>query len=98
MTEDTSAATLALPQVLDLKAADPLRAELLGLRGRDLELDASEVARLGGLCLQVLLSARQTWAADGRRLRLASVSEAFSEQWAAFAAPDLDFEPEGGIS
>ena len=57
--------------------------------GRDLVLDASGVQRLGGLCLQVLLSAARTWAADGVNLRLGSVSQPLGEQWAAFGAPDL---------
>lgn len=81
--------TLILPDILDLKAAAPLKVELLARRGRDLVLDASGVQRLGGLCLQVLLSAGRTWAVDGVNLRLGSVSQAWSEQWAAFGAPDL---------
>ena len=88
--------TLILADVLDLNAAEPLKAELLALRGNALTLDASAVQRLGGLCLQVILSARQTWAADGVNLNLASVSEAWAEQWAAFGAPD--FNTEGALA
>lgn len=84
--------TLILPEVLDLKAAEPLKAELLALRGRALTLDASAVQRLGGLCLQVLLSARKTWAADGVNLNLGSVSQSWTEQWDAFGAPDFNTE------
>ena len=80
---------LILPDILDLKAAAPLKAELMARRGRDLVLDASGVQRLGGLCLQVLLSAARTWDVDGVNLRLGSVSQAWSEQSAAFGAPDL---------
>ncbi len=81
------AETLILPDILDLKAAAPLKAELLARRGRDLMLDASGVQRLGGLCLQVLLAAARTWDVDGVNLRLGSVSQAWREQWAAFGAP-----------
>jgi chemotaxis protein CheX len=84
--------TLILPDVLDLNAAEPLKAELLALRGHDLLLDASAVQRLGGLCLQVLLSARKTWAADGVNLSLGSVSQYWTEQWAAFGAPNFNTE------
>ncbi|WP_428153895.1 STAS domain-containing protein [Brevundimonas sp.] len=84
--------TLILPDVLDLNAAEPLKAELLALRGHPLTLDASAVERLGGLCLQVLLSARKTWAADGVNLSLGSVSQYWTEQWAAFGAPDFNTE------
>jgi chemotaxis protein CheX len=87
--ESLSAATVSLPAILDLQAADPLRAELLALRGRPLDIDASQVARMGGLCLQVLLSARRTWEADGLPLRIDQPSEAFIEQMAAFGNPDV---------
>ena len=84
--------TLTLAEVLDLNAAEPLKAELLALRGHELTLDASAVERLGGLCLQILMSARKTWDADGVNLRLGSVSQAWVEQWAAFGAPDFNIE------
>jgi len=90
MTDDSlSAATVSLPAVLDLQAADPLRAEILALRGRPLDIDASQVARMGGLCLQVLLSARATWMADGLPLSVDQPSDAFLEQMAAFGNPEV---------
>lgn len=58
-------APFLLPRVLDLGAAGPLWSALAGLRGQSLTLDASEVERFGGLCLQVLLAARTAWAGDG---------------------------------
>jgi chemotaxis protein CheX len=88
--------TLILAPLLDLNAAEPLKADLLALRGQPLTLDASAVERLGGLCLQVLLAARRTWAADDVNLRLGSVSDSFADQWAAFGAPD--FNTEGALA
>jgi chemotaxis protein CheX len=88
--------TLILAEVLDLNAAEPLKAELLALRGHDLTLDASAVDRLGGLCLQILMSARKTWAEDGVNLNLGSVSQYWTEQWAALGAPD--FNTEGALA
>lgn len=85
-------AALTLPPVLDLNAAAPLKADLLALRGQDVTLDGAAVERLGGLCLQVLLAAAKTWAEDDLNLRLGFLSQAFSEQWAAFGAPALDAE------
>lgn len=70
---------LLLPEFLDLKAAVPLHRALLDQRGKDVEVDASQVRRLGGLCLQVLLSAVSTWAADGRRLVFLNLSVSFVE-------------------
>ena len=57
---DLSFESLALAPILDLKAAGPLRGALLERRGHPLELDAADVQRLGGLCLQVLLAAAAT--------------------------------------
>ena len=85
------AAAVVLPAVLDIRAAGPLQAEILASRGQALTLDASAVERLGGLCLQVLLSARSTWAADGQALTVTTGEDSvFADQWAAFGAPAFD--------
>lgn len=91
---------VVLPSVLDIRAAGPLQAEILGLRGQPLTVDASAVDRLGGLCLQVLLSARSTWAADGQPFVVTTGddSSAFPEQWAAFGAAPLDTAPVGAAA
>ena len=96
--DPTELATVSLIPILDLQAAEPLRAELISLRGRPLEIDASQVNRLGGLCLQVLMSARKIWAEDGVPLTVSQPSSAFSEQLTAFGNPELHCEPEGGLS
>ncbi|QYF86190.1 STAS domain-containing protein [Brevundimonas sp. PAMC22021] len=87
-------AVLTLGPVLDLRAAEPLKAELLSRRGKAVALDASGVDRLGGLSLQVLLSARKTWAADGQPFTVQAASDAFATQWEAFGASPLS--PTGG--
>jgi chemotaxis protein CheX len=71
--------TLVLPEVVDLVATGPLHKELSGLRGEDLQLDASGVQRMGGLGLQLLLSAAATWRSDGHRLTALNASPAFNE-------------------
>lgn len=55
---------LQLVEILDLNAVRPLHEALLALRGSDLVVDASAVRRIGGQCLQLLLSARQSWERD----------------------------------
>ena len=82
-----SAAVLQLGQVLDLNAAAPLLNEFLALRGRNVDVDASAVERLGAQCLQVLLSARRTWDADGRALTLVDPSTDFTATLALLGAP-----------
>lgn len=74
--------TLTLPAVLDLTAAAALHQTLLSHRGAPLALDAGEVKRLGGQCLQLLLSAGRTWAADGVPIRLGGASDAFERDLA----------------
>ena len=80
-------AALQLPAVLDIQQAGPLREQLLGLRGQSVIVDGSAVGRLGALCLQVLISAQQTWARDGLSLVIDRASDAFADQWNAFGAP-----------
>ena len=73
------ASLLKLPEILDLKAATPLAAEFLALRGRPVHVDAAQVTRLGGLCLQVLLSAAKTWKIDDTPFALVRPSSDFVE-------------------
>ena len=88
----TAPAQVILPAVLDLQHAEPLRQELLALRGQSVVIDGSAVERLGGLCLQVLISAQQSWATDGHTLAIDRVSEAFADQWNAFGADAMATE------
>lgn len=60
-----SAEAVPLPECLDLPAAKPLARALLERRGKPIVLDAAAVHQLGAQCVQVLLSARRTWDADG---------------------------------
>lgn len=90
MTEDLNP-VITLPAILDIRAAEPLKSELMQRRGHAVTLDASGVERLGGLCLQVLLSAIKTWKADGQALIFLNVSQALTEQWTGFGASPDDF-------
>ena len=90
MTQDTRPnPVITLTAILDIRAAEPLKSELMQRRGHAVTLDASGVERLGGLCLQILLSAVKTWKADGQALIFLNVSQALTEQWLGFgASPD----------
>jgi chemotaxis protein CheX len=68
-----------LPEVVDLASVGTLRSNLLGLRGQDLDVDASAVRRIGGLGVQVLLAANAAWKSDGRSFRAIRRSPAFNE-------------------
>ena len=80
-------AVLTLPEVLDLKAASKLATDLISMRKQELVIDASQVRRVGGQCLQVLLAAIKTWAADRHRLELTNPSPEFIEGTALLGAP-----------
>ena len=81
--------TLALADTLDVNAAGPLTQTLLKLRGHPIALDASQVRRVGGQCLQVLLSARATWAIDGQAFGIADPSTDFTDGLALMGASRL---------
>ena len=59
-----------LAPMLDVRAAEPLKDALVAVEGDEIVLDGSSVDTLGGLCLQVLLSAARSFAAQGRRLSI----------------------------
>jgi len=93
---DSSYEILALAPVLDLKAAEPLKVALMERRGHPLEIDAADVQRLGGLCLQLLLAAAATWRADGLSMRVGPRSEAFLDALRLFGGETaFEFQPEG---
>jgi chemotaxis protein CheX len=82
-------ATIVLTSTLDLKAAQPLKAEIQSHAGGELELDASKVERLGGLCLQVIVAAAAAWAAANQTFRLINVGEAFRKDARLLGATGL---------
>lgn len=80
---------LVLAHSLDITAAAGLVGDLRDRRGAPVSLDASNVRRLGGQCLQVLLSAQATWAADSQVFQITDPSPEFAEGVALMGAPDL---------
>lgn len=70
---------MRLPAILDLGAATPLWSQLCAARGAPLQLDASEVERVGGLCMQLLVAAEAQWRADGHAFAIENMSPAYAE-------------------
>jgi chemotaxis protein CheX len=70
---------MELPPVLDGKAAAKLLEGFTKRRGKPLRVDASAVQVLGSQCVQVLLAARNAWAADAQVLEFEDPSETFAE-------------------
>lgn len=86
MTDKVNFTVLQLPAALDCKAAPLLASRLRALRGQPVKLDASRVNRMSGLCLQVLLSAHNTWASDNVPIVLEDASAVFSKGWSLYGA------------
>lgn len=74
---------------LDLSAAGPLWTQLCASRHQPITLDGSDVERLGGLCLQVLIAAANQWRADGATFALVNASPALAEGLRVAGAPEL---------
>jgi chemotaxis protein CheX len=89
MSDIVAAQIIRLADNLDLKAATALHSELLAQRHGPIYLDGSQVQRLSGLCLQILLSAKATWAGDGESLAFGELSPAFKDALRLFGAEDL---------
>lgn len=70
-----TANALRLAVALDLQEAPALAERLLACRGSPIEIDGDAVERLGAQCLQVLLSARATWEADGQPFAITKRSD-----------------------
>ncbi len=83
---DDEQGVYTLPETLNLKAASGLQVDLMAARGHDLVLDASDVQRLGGQCLQVLLAASEAWRMDGLDLSIVNRSDAFTHTLGLFGA------------
>lgn len=70
----SDATHVKLAPVLDYRAAAPLREELLAQRHKVIVVDGAEVQRLGGQCIQVLVSAARTWAQDDVAFSIVNMS------------------------
>ena len=69
----------SLPDRLDTASAAGLLAALQDRRGAAATLDGSGVGFAGALGLQVLVSARRTWDADGQAFRITAPSAALTD-------------------
>jgi anti-anti-sigma regulatory factor len=71
---------LVLNAKLDTSSARHLRDELIEAHGDSLVLDGSQVELLGGLCTEVLMSARHLWQQKNDSLTVENASIAMVDQ------------------
>lgn len=74
---DAAPKVLKLPEVLDLNAASRLHEQVLAHKGEDIDIDATDVTRVGAQCVQVLLAAAVSWRAEDQSLTVKQASDAF---------------------
>ncbi|WCR00330.1 STAS domain-containing protein [Paracoccus aestuarii] len=86
---------LPLPETFDRKAVSAFARTLLDHRGADAVLDASQVRRMGTLAVEMLISARKQWQADGRSLTIREASDPFLTTLEAVGA-SVDLLQTGG--
>ena len=79
MSESGGKGIITLTALLTPPAAKPLLAQLLQLRGQDIEISAAEVVQASTLAIQVLLAASDAWLADGKSFAVVAASEQFVE-------------------
>jgi chemotaxis protein CheX len=75
--DGTSPKILKLPEVLDLNAASRLHEQVLAHKGEDIDIDASDVNRVGAQCIQVLLAAAKSWRAEDQHFKVEPASDVF---------------------
>ena len=83
---------VVLDAKLDSAAADQLKATLLGAQGDDITLDGSPVEQIGGLCLELLMSVRHLWAAEGKSVTLENPSAQMVDDLGRFGLTPEDFQ------
>lgn len=66
---------LKLPQTLDVAAVRAVREDLLVRRGKAVTIDASDLERIGGLGIELLISAKRQWQNDEQALQLVGLSD-----------------------
>ena len=93
-----AAGPVRLADVLDRAEAAPLLASLIAQRGSELAIDASGVRRIGGQCLQVLMSAAATWSADAVAFSITGASEDFIAGLALFGVDPQSLAPQASMN
>ena len=86
-----TAGLVELPGVLESQGRGAPCRRSLALRGKPVDIDASHVERLGGQCLQVLLSAAKTWKADKTSFVVINRSSDFAESLARLGVSAAEF-------
>ena len=86
------AKNVVLEAKLDSDAAELLKDTLLKHQTDDISFDASAVEHLGGLCLEILMSAKYLWPVAGKSVKVTSPSLQMVEDLGRFGLTTDDLE------
>ena len=73
MSDDNS--KLDLPERMDSSVAKDLYSTIDSFKGTDVALNGQNVRDIGGLCLQVLIAAKEEWSREDKTFRIHDASE-----------------------
>ena len=79
----------------DTGTANDLRDSLMERRGSDLHINAHNVQQICTLCIEVLLSAKKTWKADGKHFQIDQSSGPFNQIMKQLGLSPKDLSLEG---
>ena len=83
---------LVLDTKLDSAAAESLQVSFLDSQDEDIELDGSGVEQLGGMCLELLMTARHLWGVNGKSVTLTDSSPHLLDDLRHFGLTESDFQ------
>lgn len=89
MSEPAESFKVDLPERLDSNSAQDIYVQIDAHKDKNIELNGQQVTKIGGLCLQVLISAKDEWARNSLSFQFQSPSEALSEFLSKIGRDDL---------
>lgn len=78
-----------LPEKLDSAAAQGLYDQFNAQKDTNLHLNGEHVSKIGGLCLQVLIAAKEEWSRQNLTLEIHSPSDSLGDFLNAIGRTDL---------
>ena len=78
MSDSADPCKIDLPERLDSTSAQELSVQIDAHKDKHIELNGEHVSKVGGLCLQVLLAAKDEWARNSLEFQIKSPSDALS--------------------
>ncbi|MEO1322505.1 MAG: STAS domain-containing protein [Pseudomonadota bacterium] len=87
MSDDNS--KLDLPERMDSSVAKDLYSTIDSFKGTDVTLNGQNVRDIGGLCLQVLIAAKEEWGREDKAFQIHDASEEFQSFLTSVGRGDL---------